>query len=188
MIAGLVLAGGQASRMGGLDKPLLPLGGRTILDHLLDRLRPQIGKLAISANGDPARYAAFNLPILPDGVFRQRGPLGGVLSGLVWAAGQGADALLTVPGDTPFIPTDLAERLAPAPACAEDATAIHWPVALWPIACAAALTEWLATQNSGRVSRFAEIIQMRRVTFDGQDNAFHNVNTKADLEAAQLRV
>ncbi len=173
--------------MGGVDKPLLKLGERTLLDIVLERLRPQVAALAISANGDPGRYARFGLPVLAD-EFLGRGPLGGVLSGLGWAAGIGAEVLLTVPGDTPFVPVDLAARLGVAPSCAENASGVHWPVAVWPVSCAAALAGWLGSQPSGRVSAFGEMIGMRRVWFGGAGDSFHNVNTPADLAAARRNV
>ena len=113
-ICGLVLAGGHGRRLGGADKALLPLAGRPLLGWLLPRLAPQVDALAISANGDPARFAAFGLPVLPDPVVDQ-GPLSGLLAGLDWAAGQGAQALLTVPADTPFIPLDEKSTRRPKP-------------------------------------------------------------------------
>ena len=186
-VVGLILAGGAATRMGGVDKPLLPLGSRRLLDFVLDRVRPQVDAVAISANGDPARFAAFGSPILADAVAR-RGPLGGILRGLEWAELSGADAVLSVPGDTPFVPLDLAARLVPAPACAENAAGVHWPVALWPVGCRMALAGWLGTQSSGRVSAFAALIAMRRVWFPDEGEPFHNVNTPADLEAAERNV
>jgi len=179
MIAALILAGGSARRMGGVDKPLLPLGGATILAEILARVRPQVAAVALSANGDPARFGAYALPVLPDPVADQ-GPLLGVLQGLEWAAGFGAEILLTVPGDTPFIPRDLVVRLSPAPACAASGGHIHPLVALWPVACRARLRGW--TQR--RVRGFAEAIGMRIVAFE-DDGAFLNVNTDADLEAAR---
>ena len=187
MIAGLILAGGLGTRMGGVDKPLLALNGRKIIDFVLDRMQPQVEALAISANGDPARYAGFGLPVLADN-FLARGPLGGVLRGLEWAEGRGAQSLLSVPGDTPFIPADLAARLMPGPSCAENAAGVHWPVALWPISCRAALAQWLATQDSGRVSRFAAMIGVQKIWFADPGDPFHNINTLADLEAAARSV
>ncbi len=187
MIAGLVLAGGAARRMGGVDKPLLPLGGRVILDFVLERVRPQVAVVAISANGDPARYARFGCPVLADDV-RGRGPLGGVLRGLGWAKQIGAESLLTVPGDTPFLPGDLVARLGAAPSCAENAACVHWPVAMWPVSCAAALAGWLGSQPSARVAAFGGIVGMRRVWFGDAGDPFHNVNTPEDLEAAQRNV
>ncbi len=173
--------------MGGVDKALLQAGGRSLVEHLLARLVPQTGPIAISANGDPARYAHLDLPILADEV-TGRGPLGGVLRGLDWAASIGADTLLSVPGDTPFIPTDLAARLGAAPAWAESATGIHPLVAVWPVACRAALADWLANQPSGRVRAFGATIGMRHVWFADAPDPFHNVNTPEDLAYAQARV
>jgi molybdopterin-guanine dinucleotide biosynthesis protein A len=178
MIAALILAGGGARRLGGVDKPLLRLGGTTILAELLARLRPQAEAVALSANGDPARFAAYDLPVLPDPVPDQ-GPLAGVLEGLHWAARCGAQALLTVPGDTPFIPSDLADRLSPAPACAASGGHVHPLVALWPVACRGRLQGW----TGKRVRSFAEAIGMREVGFEDA-GAFLNVNTPGDLAAA----
>ncbi len=173
--------------MGGVDKALLQAGGRTLVEHLLARLALQAGAIAISANGEPARYAHLNLPVLADQV-TGRGPLGGVLRGLEWAVSLGADALLSVPGDTPFIPPDLAARLGAAPAWAENVTGIHPLVAVWPVACRTALAEWLASQPSGRVRAFGATISMRRVWFADTPDPFHNVNTPEDLAHARNRV
>jgi molybdopterin-guanine dinucleotide biosynthesis protein A len=187
VIAGLVLAGGSGTRLGGVDKALLTLGGLTVLAHVLERLRPQLGTIAISANGDPSRYAHTKLPVLEDKLVG-RGPLGGVLRGLGWAADHGADWLLTVPGDTPFIPRDLATRLTPGPAWAESETGLHPLVALWPTTCAPALAAWLTSQPSGRVRAFGETIGMREKHFADTPDPFHNINTPEDLAAARARV
>lgn len=111
---GIILAGGLATRMGGGDKALLPLGQGTLLRHVIDRLAPQVAGLALNANGDPARFAAYGLPVLPDTVAGFPGPLAGVLAGLDWAAGQGAESIVSAAGDTPFLPRDLVERLVSA--------------------------------------------------------------------------
>ncbi len=183
----LILAGGRATRLGGVDKALLPAGDCTLIEHLLDRLAPQSSRIAISANGDPTRYAGLGLPVLPDDV-TGRGPLGGVLRGLAWAESLGADTLLTVPGDTPFIPRDLAARLGAAPSWAESPTGLHPLVALWPVAGRAALAAWLAGQPSGRVRAFGAGLGMRAVWFADAPDPFANVNTPADLAAADARV
>jgi len=141
-IAALILAGGSARRMGGQDKPLLELAGTRMIERIVAAL--DTPRIAISANGDPARFAALNLPVLPDGAFAGEGPLAGVLAGLDWAASLGADSLLTVPGDTPFIPRGLAAVLDPAPACAASRQRPHYLVALWPAACRDALRDILA--------------------------------------------
>jgi len=111
---GIILAGGLASRMGGGDKGRLMLGDRTILAHVIDRLSPQGGGLALNANGDPARFADLGLPVVADSIEGYAGPLAGVLAGLDWAAGQGADHIVTAAADTPFLPRDLVVRLAAA--------------------------------------------------------------------------
>ena len=178
MIAALILAGGSAVRMGGLDKPLLSLGRRTILAEILDRLAGQAAAVALGANGDPDRFAAYSLPILSDPMPNQ-GPLTGVLQGLNWAMSIGADALLTVPGDTPFIPEDLGRRLAPAPAWASSGGHVHPLVALWPTAACHHLRTWA----NPRVRSFGEAIGMRTIAFD-DPTAFLNVNTPADLAIA----
>jgi molybdopterin-guanine dinucleotide biosynthesis protein A len=187
VIAGLVLAGGSASRMGGGDKGLLPLGGARVLDVLLARLAPQVGPIAISANGDAARFDGFALPVLPD-VALNAGPLAGVAAGLAWADARGTRWLLTVPGDTPFVPRDLAARLAPAPAWAHSHGALHPLVGLWPVTAAAPLAAWLAGGGSRRVRDFGATIGMRAVPFDDTPDPFFNINTRGDLSAAQSRV
>lgn len=110
-VPGVILAGGLATRMGGGDKALLPLGGQTLLARVIERLAPQVSGLALNANGDPARFADYGLPVLPDSIPGFVGPLAGVLAGLDWAAGQGARAIVTVAADTPFFPCDLVPRL-----------------------------------------------------------------------------
>ncbi len=166
--------------MGGGDKPLLPLGGRPLLARILDALHPL--PIAISANGDPARFAAFGLPVLPDGAFQDQGPLAGVLAGLDWAAALGHHDLLTVPGDTPLIPVGLVQALSPAPACAASLGHVHHLIALWPVACRTALRTLLSTPGPRHVGRFAATIGMRMVDFGaGTWDPFANINTPEDL-------
>jgi molybdopterin-guanine dinucleotide biosynthesis protein A len=189
----LILAGGEARRLGGIDKPLLELTGRSLLERIIELLAAQAGPIALSANGDPARFASFGLPVLPDGAFAGQGPLAGVLAGLDWAAAQGAEALLTVPGDTPFIPPDLAAALSPPPACATSAGQVHHLVALWPVTARAALRRFLAEPGRRGVRDFtegrdlAEGLAMRRVDFPAVAwDPFHNVNTPEDLATARI--
>lgn len=182
--AALILAGGRAARMGGGDKPLVTLAGATLLDRIGATLAADHTHLALSANGDPARFGTA-LPVLPD-AFSGQGPLAGVLAGLEWAAGLGADALLTVPGDTPLIPRGLALALAPAPAVAQSGGRRHHLVALWPVACAPALRTWLSQPGSRSVRAFADTLGMRAVSFP--DEPFVNVNTPADLAALEAIV
>ena len=187
MIAGLILAGGKATRLGGADKALLPPcrppparspacppGAR----------RP--APIALSANGDPARFAAWSLPVLQD--TSADGPLSGLAAGLAWAEAIGADTLLSVPVDTPFIPTDLAARLAPSPSCAHSARTHHL-VALWPVpATRAALTRLLAAPGSRAAARLAAQLATRLVAFPATPDPFLNLNTPADLQAAERRL
>jgi molybdopterin-guanine dinucleotide biosynthesis protein A len=195
--AALILAGGGARRLGGVDKPLLDLDGKSLLDWIIARLSPQAAPIALSANGDPARFAAFGLEVLPDGEFAGQGPLAGLLAGLDWAAAQGAAALLTVPGDTPFIPPDLATALAPPPACATSAGRTHHLVALWPVTARGALRRFLSEPGPRGVRDFLDLAPvsggvtaggpMRRVDFRTASwDPFHNVNTPDDLTAARM--
>ena len=186
LIAGLILAGGEARRLGRADKPLLTIGASTILERIIAAI--DLPEIAISANGDPARFAAFGRPVLPDGPFAGEGPLAGVLVGLDWAASIGADALLTVPGDTPFVPRGLAASLSPPPCCAATGGQAHYLVALWPVSVRAALRRVLSGPGPRHVARFVEAIGMRRVDFPlATWDSFLNVNTPADLETARSK-
>jgi len=120
---GVILAGGQARRMGGGDKALLPLGTGTLLSHVIARFSPQVAALSLNANGDAARFHT-NLPALADSIEGFVGPLAGVLAGLDWAATQGTETVVSAAADTPFLPADLVPRLLQA---AETANA---PIAL----------------------------------------------------------
>ena len=170
--------------MGGGDKPLLPLGQQTLLARILATLDLDHSQIALSANGDPARFGT-TLPVLPDPIPGQ-GPLGGVLAGLEWAETLGATALLTVPGDTPLIPPRLAATLSPTPAVAESGGRRHHLVALWPVSCAPDLRGWLLRPGTRSVRAFAETLAMRPVVFPG--DPFVNVNTPADLAALEARI
>jgi molybdopterin-guanine dinucleotide biosynthesis protein A len=183
-IAGLVLAGGRARRMGGVDKALLPFGDSTMLAAVIAVLGLPV--VAISANGDPARFAAYGCPVLSDGEFQDQGPLAGILAVLEWAAGLGMTALLTVPCDTPCLPRGLAHRLWPPPCSVISDGRRHHLVATWPVACAADLRAMLSAPGSRRVGDFADRIGMRHVEFPaGTVDSFANVNTPDDLERAR---
>lgn len=202
---GVILAGGLATRMGGGDKGLLPLGEGTILDHVIARLAPQVAGMALNANGDPARFAATGLPVLPDPVAGHPGPLAGVLAGLDWAAGEGAETIVTVAADTPFFPRDLAARLtrraegmahplvlAATPRAAGERTKSisrsglirHPTFGLWPVALRddlrAALHDGLR-----KVVVWTESHGGREAVFAEEGAPFFNVNTPEDLEKAR---
>lgn len=177
--------------MGGGDKGLLPLAGRPMLAHVIARLAPQAGPLAINANGDPARFAGFGLPVLPDTEPGRPGPLAGVLAGMDWAAGLGAAQVLTAAADTPFLPQDLAVRLAEhgfALAASPDADGVlrlHPAFGLWPVGLRGELRQALRA-GTRRVAGWALEHGAVPVAFAAQPrDPFFNVNTPADLAQAE---
>jgi molybdopterin-guanine dinucleotide biosynthesis protein A len=197
--AGLILAGGQSRRMGGGDKSLLGLGDGKLLDHIVSRLAPQVEPLALNANGDPARFARFGLPVLADTIEGFAGPLAGILTGLEWAsANRHGSAIVTVAGDTPFLPGDLVERLALAAdgnpgviAVARSDGKRHPTFALWPVALRDAMRHFLVDEDNRRVSAFIDRHEFVEVEFPmlrfGQHDVdpFLNINTPDDLVQAE---
>jgi len=188
---GVILAGGLATRMGGGDKALLPLGGRPMLARVIERLQPQVGGLVLNANGDPARFAPFGLPVIADPVAGHPGPLAGVLAGLGHAEEIGAARIVTVAADTPFLPRDLVARLAAAAGSDESivlaatASGLHPTFGLWPVSLRAALARDLAG-GARRVGGWAESMGARRVVFaETPHDPFFNVNTPDDLARAE---
>jgi len=200
---GVILAGGRATRMGGGDKGLLRMGGRTVLDHVIARLEPQVAGIALNANGDPARFAALGLPVIPDSIAGHPGPLAGVLAGLDRAAEDGAEAIVTVAADTPFFPRDLVARLqaeaggqahplvlAATPRDGEATKSMtgdlvrHPTFGLWPVALRddlrAALQEGLR-----KVVLWTDRHGGRAALFDAAGEPFFNVNTPEELERAR---
>jgi molybdopterin-guanine dinucleotide biosynthesis protein A len=141
-ILGVILAGGLSRRMGGTDKALLPLAGRTLVEHVAERLAPQCESVILNANGDPARFARIPLPVVPDSIPDYPGPLAGILAALEWSAAHRPDIawVVSAPADTPFIPRDLVLRLHDACneiskpiACAASGSQAHFAVGLWPV-------------------------------------------------------
>ncbi|MCB6176727.1 molybdenum cofactor guanylyltransferase [Rhodobacter sp. Har01] len=192
---GVILAGGQSRRMGGGDKGLLLLAGRPVLAHVRDRLAGQCRRLALNANGDPARFAGLGLPVLPDvlpaGVEDSPGPLGGVLAAMDWAAGLGATEVVTVASDTPFLPLDLVARLAAAGPFAVAAGAteagprLHPVCGLWPVALRPALAAALAA-GERRIGQWAQARGAAVAVFPAAvPDPFLNLNTPQDLTAAE---
>ncbi|NHB78063.1 molybdenum cofactor guanylyltransferase MobA [Rhodobacter calidifons] len=190
-IFGVILAGGQGRRLGGADKALIPLAGRPLIAHVLDRLEPQVDRVLISANGDPSRFTGFGCRVLPDA--RPQGPLSGVLAALTLAVEMEATHVVSTPVDTPFLPGDLVPQLLLAAegapegvALASDATGDHPATALWPVGLAPALADFLAT-GEARVLRFAEAHRAGRARFP-DPGAFRNLNTPEDLSAAEALI
>lgn len=210
-IAGIILAGGLSRRMfaadaqrgadetAARDKGLLALGGKPMLAHVIDRIRPQVGALAINANGDAARFAGFGLPVVPDTIDGFVGPLAGVLAGLRWAHANapGARWVASVSADAPFLPKDLVRRLEAAVASRGNAIAIarsggelHPVIGLWPVALAddldAALRSGLRkvlawTDRHGTVPVDFEMARVGSETVD----PFFNANTPEELAEAR---
>jgi molybdenum cofactor guanylyltransferase len=193
-IAGVVLAGGRATRMGGGDKTLLGLGGRPILAHVLDRLRPQVDALVLNAGGDPARFAAFGLEVVPDSVEDFAGPLAGILAGMDWAAASGHDLLASAAGDTPFFPgtlvaelraameregTPLAMAMTPDP---DRGLSRHPTFGLWSVCLREDLRAALQA-GQRKVIEWTEPRGCAKAVFDGAF-PFFNVNTPEDLARA----
>lgn len=187
-IFGTILAGGQGRRMGGADKALLLLAGRPLIAHAIDRLEPQVERLALSANGDPARLARFGLPVLPDDGHPQ-GPLSGLLAALDWAAPLGATHLVTAPTDAPFLPPDLTPRLLLAGdlTLARSGGNDHPTFGLWPTSLRGDLRAFLASGAKTSVRAFADAHHAARADFP-DDGAFTNLNTPEDLAAAEARL
>ncbi len=184
MAVALILCGGRATRLCGVDKAFIELGGRPLIAHLIERLNAQVSAIAISANGDPARFAAFGLPVIADEL-EDRGPLAGVAAGLTWASASGETMLLTVPVDTPFIPLDLGARLAPGPSVACHGGRQHHLAALWETSFSAALNALLSKGSTGKAAEALRLAGARAVTFGGTFDPFKNINTPEDLAAAR---
>jgi molybdenum cofactor guanylyltransferase len=185
-IAALILAGGQGSRLGYVDKAFLRLDDRPLVTLLHARLAPQVDEIAISANGNAARFAPLGLPVFADApAHAGKGPLAGVAAGLAWAEAIGAETLLTVPVDTPFAPLDLRARLSPAAAVACYGGRQHHLVAHWPVTLRPALERFLAAPGAYRVRDALDLCAARQVEFAGVFDPFLNINTPEDLAAAQ---
>ncbi len=198
-IVGVILAGGQSRRMGGGDKCLLDLGGVTLLQNAIRKLKPQVADLVINANGGPERFASLGVPVAPDTIGGFPGPLAGLLAGMRWAASHRADAhfIATVACDTPFFPDDMIARLSAAIGARNHAIAIaasggasHQVFGLWPVALADDLEGAL---NSGvrKVLDWANRHDAMEVDFgavtlgDQAIDPFFNINTPEDLTEAR---
>jgi molybdopterin-guanine dinucleotide biosynthesis protein A len=192
---GLVLAGGLARRMGGGDKGLIRIGGATILERALARIGPQCAGLVINANGDPARFTHFRLPVVADDIEGFAGPLAGVLAGLDWLAANAPATgwLASVPGDCPFLPRDLVRRLHEARAaagvplaCAKSGDWRHPVVGLWPIELRADLRRAVVVEGLRKIEVWTVRHGIALAEWPAEPvDPFFNVNTPEDAAQAQ---
>ena len=193
-IPGVVLAGGLARRMGGGDKPMRMIAGKTILDRAIVRLAPQCSELIINANGDPERFAGFGLPVIADDVADYPGPLAGILAALDWAAANRPDArwILSAPGDCPFLPRDLVSRLEAARAAQDAELAVaasgsqtHPVVGLWSIRLRHELRQALVVEGVRKIDRWTARYRLVTVTWPTEPlDPFFNANAVEDIAEA----
>src|ERR1700686_1390774 len=171
---GVLLAGGLARRMGGGDKPMRTIGGRTILARVIARLQPQCDGLILNANGDPARFAGFGLPVIPDSVMDFPGPLAGILAGLDWSAANRPKVawVLSAAADCPFLPRDLVARLHQARAAENAQLAVaasdgqsHPVIGLWSVALREELRHALVVEDVRRTDRWPPRYRLATVTW-----------------------
>jgi molybdopterin-guanine dinucleotide biosynthesis protein A len=194
-IPGVLLAGGLARRMGGGDKPMRTIGGRTILARVIARLEPQCDGLILNANGDPARFAAFGLPVIADGVADFPGPLAGILAALDWTATNRPEVkwMLSAAGDCPFLPRDLLARLHQALteenaelAVAASGGQSHPVIGLWKVTLREELRHALVVENIRRIDRWTARYRLATVTWPNTPlDPFFNANTVEDIAEAE---
>jgi molybdopterin-guanine dinucleotide biosynthesis protein A len=192
---GVLLAGGLARRMGGGDKPMRTIGGRTILDRVIARLAPQCDGLILNANGDPARFAAFGLPVIADTVQDFPGPLAGILAALDWTAANRPDVgwILSAAADCPFLPRDLVARLQQARieqdaqlAVAASAGQTHPVIGLWNVALRKELRHALVVEDIRKIDRWTARYKLATVTWPTEPlDPFFNANTMDDIAEAE---
>ena len=195
-VAGILLAGGLARRMGGGDKPLLSVGGRSLMERVIERAAPQVDCLILNANGDPARFAGFGLPVMADGVGGYAGPLAGILTGLEWLRDNRPDIrwLVSFATDTPLVPTDLVQRLLAAVeaegaqlACAVAGGETQPVFGLWPVSLAGDLRHALVDEHVYKIAAFAGRYRLAVAEWPGgAAGPFFNVNTVEDLARLSL--
>lgn len=197
-VVGVLLAGGQARRMGGGDKCLRPLGERSILAHVIERAWSQVAALVLNANGDPARFAAFGLPVAADVIEGFAGPLAGVLTGMEWALARRPDCawIATFATDTPFLPGDLVARMCQSVegadlACASSNGRANPVFGLWPVRLAAPLRRAMVEEEIRKVDIWTARYRLAQVDFPAEPfDPFFNTNRPEDLAEAEqmLRV
>lgn len=186
----VILAGGQARRMGGGDKGRLMLGNQSLIQRVINQITPQVETVVLNANGDLSRFDDLGLPVVPDSIADYPGPLAGVLAGMDWAAEQGYEWLISVAADTPSFPPDLAKRLAeydtpvvlaatphPERGRLPQPTFGRWQVVL--------RDDLRAALNDGvrKIRQWTQAQGESLVLFDEDD--FFNINTPEDLAWAE---
>ncbi len=193
-IPGVLLAGGLARRMGGGDKPMRQIAGRTILDRVIARLSPQCDGLIINANGDPARFSSFGLPVIADSVADFPGPLAGILAALDWVAANrpGVSLVLSAAADCPFLPRDLVSRLyralveqnAQLAVAASDGQS-HPVIGLWSVMLREELRHSLVVEDVRKIDRWTAHYRLATVTWPTTPlDPFFNANTIEDIAEA----
>ena len=192
---GVILAGGQGRRMGGVDKALVPLGGTTLIERAIARASVQVADLVINANGDPKRFAHLGLPVVADPVGGFVGPIAGILAGFAWMRANRVEArwLASFSCDTPFFPMNMVERLV-AKALSEGAQVAvaesggrHHPVfAVWSADISVSPEDILVTRGMRKMGAFVEMFPNVRVRFETDPiDPFLNMNTQEDLARAE---
>jgi molybdopterin-guanine dinucleotide biosynthesis protein A len=194
-IVGVLLAGGLARRMGGGDKPMRELGGKPILDHVIDRVKPQVHELILNANGDADRFSAYGLPVVADVIDGHQGPLAGILTGLDWAAENVPDCehVISFATDAPFLPHDLVARLmAPVTngltplACAITGDRTHPVFGVWPVARREELRRAMVDEEVRKIDLWTDRIGITHVAFEVEPvDPFFNVNRPENLDEAE---
>ncbi|TVR84917.1 MAG: molybdenum cofactor guanylyltransferase MobA [Rhodospirillales bacterium] len=197
-VLGVLLAGGQARRLGGGDKCLQRIGGDTLLERVLARAAPQVPHLLINAGGDPARFRRFGLPVVADVIGGFQGPLAGILTGLEWAERHLPECrfVATFATDTPFLPSDLVVRLQQAVepdradlSLAASGGRTHPVFGLWPVRLAAALRQAMTGDGVRKIDAWTARYRVATVAFPtGDGDPFFNVNAPEDLAEATARL
>ncbi len=187
-VTGVILAGGQGSRMGGIDKGLRDFRARPLVGYAIERLAPQVDELLINANRNPEAYSRFGYPVIADEIEGFAGPLAGFERGLAHAQGE---LVVTVPCDSPFLPPDLVQRLRDALrernadlAVAKTGDQAHPVFSLMRRSVHASLREFLSS-GQRKIDRWYGALSVVEVPFDDQPEAFLNINTLEELSGLE---
>jgi molybdopterin-guanine dinucleotide biosynthesis protein A len=189
-VTGVVLAGGQGSRMGGVDKGLQPFRGKPMVAHAIERLAPQVDELLVNANRNPAEYEGFGRRVIADEIPGFAGPLAGFERGLAHASGT---LVATAPCDSPFLPTDLVVRLRKALeeakadlAVAKTGSQAHPVFCLMRRTVHPSLSAFLG-RGERKIDRWYASLEVVEVAFDDEADAFLNINTREELAHLEPR-